>query len=149
MRRTQISQWLFPVDAGTNRSLWVEDQEENKMVIMEAMSAEWFTKTSCAITELWEISLCLKATSLATPRNIEKLSGENFLPYPKGQLLFLGLAVWVGKLPFSLRIYSPSLCTQLYVWGSCPVYTGPLDSLVLSLLVGFGEYTISLEGLKA
>lgn len=91
----------------------------------------------------------MKATSLTAPRNIEEFSGENFLPYPKGQLLFLGLAVWVGKLPFSLRIYSPSLCTQLYVWGSCPVYTVPLDSLVLSLLVGFGEYTISLEGLKA
>ena len=91
----------------------------------------------------------MKAASLITPRNVEELSGKNFLPYPTGQLLFLGLAVWVGKLPFSLHLYSPSLSTQPYVWGSCPVYTVPLDSLVLSLLVGFGEYTISVDGLKA
>lgn len=86
----------FPVDTCANQNLWVVDREGNKMMVIEAMSTELFTIKSRGTTELWEISLCLKATSLTTPRDIGKLSGENFLPYPKGQLIFLGLAVWAG-----------------------------------------------------
>lgn len=121
VRRRQISQWLFPIDTCTNQNLCIEDRKEKKMVIVEAMSTEWFTKISCTNPDLWEISLCVKATSLTTPRNVEELLRGNVLPYPKGQLLFLRLAVLNSFNFLSISLLHPHTPSSMF--GETVLYT--------------------------